>query len=79
MQEIGIDISGQRAKHVDEFRDAEFEYVLTVCDSARESCPILTGAHARLHQAFDDPAAVQGSEPERLAVFEGSATRSVSF
>jgi arsenate reductase (thioredoxin) len=69
MQEIGIDISAHRSKHVDEFRDVPFDYVLTVCDNARESCPILPGPGQRLHQAFDDPAAVQGSEPERLAVF----------
>ena len=69
MREIGIDISAQRSKHVDEFRQVQFDYVLTVCDNARESCPLLPGPGTRLHQAFDDPAAVQGTEPERLAVF----------
>ena len=69
MREIGIDISGHRSKHVDEFRDVDFDYVLTVCDNARESCPILPGPRRRLHRAFDDPAAVQGTEPERLGVF----------
>jgi len=69
MQEIGIDISAHRSKHVDELRDAQFDYVLTVCDNARESCPILPGPGKRLHQAFDDPAALQGPEPERLAAF----------
>ena len=69
MREIGIDISAHRSKHVDEFQDVAFDYVLTVCDNARESCPILPGPGKRLHQAFDDPAAVQGPEPERLAIF----------
>jgi len=69
MWELGMDISGHRSKHVDEFADENFDYVLTVCDSAKESCPVYPGHANRLHQSFDDPAAVQGSEPERLAVF----------
>jgi arsenate reductase (thioredoxin) len=69
MRELGIDISTHRSKSVDEFADENFDYVLTVCDSAKESCPIFPGHTNRLHRSFDDPAAVQGSEPERLAVF----------
>ena len=69
MKEIGIDISGHRSKSVDEFAGENFDYVLTVCDSAKESCPIYPGHTNRLHRSFADPAAVQGSEPERLAVF----------
>ena len=69
MREIGIYISGQRSKHVNEFADENFDYVLTVCDNANESCPIYPGHTRRLHRSFDDPAAVQGSEPERLGVF----------
>lgn len=69
MRELGIDLSGHRSKHVDEFADQPFDYVLTVCDNAKESCPIYPGHTNRLHRRFDDPAAVQGSEPERLAVF----------
>jgi len=69
MRELGIDISGHRSKHVDEFADQPFDYILTVCDNAKESCPIYPGHTNRLHRSFDDPAAVQGSEPERLAVF----------
>ena len=69
MKEIGIDISSQRSKSVDEFAGENFDYVLTVCDSAKESCPIYPGQTNRLHRTFVDPAAVQGSEPERLAVF----------
>jgi len=69
MRELGIDLSGHRSKHVDEFAGQAFDYVLTVCDNAKESCPIYPGHTNRLHRSFDDPAAVQGSDPERLAVF----------
>lgn len=69
MRELGIDISGHRAKSVDEFAGREFDYVLTVCDNARETCPVLPGHAGRLHHSFDDPAAVQGDEAERLAAF----------
>jgi arsenate reductase len=68
MKEIGIDISGHRSKTVDEFA-AVLDHVLTVCDNAKESCPIYPGHANRLHHSFDDPAAVQGSEEERLAAF----------
>jgi arsenate reductase len=69
MKEIGIDISGHRSKSVDEFADQRFDYVVTVCDSAKETCPIYPGHTNRLHQSFEDPAAVQGSAEERTAVF----------
>ncbi len=69
MRELGIDISGQRSKSVDEFARQQFDYVLTVCDNARESCPIYPGHANRLHHSFDDPAAVEGGEQERLAAF----------
>jgi len=57
MKEIGIDISGHRSKSVDEFAGQQFDYVITVCDNAKESCPIFPGAGQRLHQSFEDPAA----------------------
>lgn len=69
MNELGIDISGHRSKSVDEFRDQSFDYVLTVCDNAKESCPIYPGHANRLHHNFEDPAAVEGSEERRLAAF----------
>jgi len=69
MKELGIDISGHRSKHVDEFRDQEFDYVLTVCDNAKEICPVYPGHTNRLHHSFEDPAAVEGPEEERLAAF----------
>lgn len=69
MQERGIDISGHRSKHLDEFRAQPFDYVITVCDSAAETCPIFPGKAERVHWSFPDPAAVQGPEAERLAAF----------
>ena len=69
MKEIGIDISGHRSKIVDEFANESFDDVVTVCDNANESCPIFPGHANRVHHSFEDPAAVQGSEDERLASF----------
>ena len=69
MNELGIDISGHRSKSVDEFTGQQFDYVLTVCDNAKESCPIFPGQTLTIHHNFEDPAAVQSSENERLAAF----------
>ena len=69
MKEVGLDIAGHRSKSVDEFAGRRFDYVLTVCDNARETCPIYPGHANRLHCNFEDPAAVQGSQTERLAAF----------
>ena len=69
MKELGIDISGQRSKSVDDFAGRSFDYVLTVCDNAKETCPIYPGHANRIHRSFEDPAAVQGSAEERLAMF----------
>lgn len=69
MKELGIDISGHSSKSVDKFAGQKFDYVLTVCDKAKESCPIFPGQSIRLHRNFEDPAAMAGSVEERLAVF----------
>jgi arsenate reductase len=69
MNEIGIDISGHRSKSVDEFTAQEFDQVITVCDNAKESCPVFPGKTQRLHWPVEDPAAVQGSEEERQSAF----------
>src|ERR1700733_6156608 len=69
MREIGIDISDHRSKSVTEFEGQKFDYVITVCDSARESCPVFFGSAKRLHHSFDDPAALIASEHDRLALF----------
>lgn len=66
MNELGIDITSHRSKHVNEFTGQNFDYVLTVCDTAKESCPVFFGKAARLHHSFNDPAAVEGSEEKRL-------------
>jgi len=69
MQEIGIDIAGHRAKHVNEFLGQDFDYVLTPCDNANETCPVFPAKSRRLHRNFEDPAGVQGDGNARLAVF----------
>ncbi len=69
MRELGIDISGHRSKSVDEFAGRAFDYVITVCDNARENCPVFPGATRRVHWSFDDPATVDGDVETRLAVF----------
>ena len=69
MWELGIDISRHWSKSVEEFSGQNFDYVLTVCDHAKESCPIFPGNAVAIHHNFEDPAAAQGSEDERLAVF----------
>lgn len=69
MREIGIDISSHRSKSVEEFVSQPFEYIITVCDNARETCPIFPGEATRIHWSFSDPAAVEGTAAERLAAF----------
>jgi arsenate reductase len=69
MRELGIDISGHRSKSVEEFEGQNFDFVITVCDNARESCPVFFDSANRLHHSFEDPAALDGSEAERLALF----------
>jgi len=69
MKEVGIDITSHRSKHVDDFAGQNFDYVLTLCDNAKESCPVYFGKAVRLHHSFNDPAAVEGSKEERLDEF----------
>lgn len=69
MKEIGIDISSHRSKSVEEFTGEEFDYVITVCDNAKESCPVFPGNTKRIHWSFGDPAEAKGSDEEKLAVF----------
>ncbi len=69
MREVGIDISGHRSKSVDEFAGREFDFVITVCDHARENCPVFPARTRRVHWSFDDPAAALGDFNMRLAVF----------
>ncbi|HXD99438.1 MAG TPA: arsenate reductase ArsC [Candidatus Acidoferrum sp.] len=69
MDEVGIDLRGHDSKTVDRFVAQPWDYVITVCDSANERCPVFPGAATRLHWSFEDPSAAMGSEDERLAVF----------
>jgi arsenate reductase len=69
MDEIGIDISHQESKTLEQYLGEPFDYVITVCDEANEACPLFPGAKGRLHWSFEDPSQVTGSEEERLAVF----------
>lgn len=69
MNELGIDISSQRSESVELYADRAWDYVITVCDRAAESCPRFAGAEFTLHWTFDDPAAVQGSVERRLRAF----------
>lgn len=69
LAEIGIDISGHRSKSVEEFVGQPLDLVITVCDNAKESCPVFPGRTLRLHWPFEDPAHVKGTEEERKAAF----------
>jgi arsenate reductase len=70
MREVGIDISHHRSKSVDEFANEKFDFVITLCDRAAQTCPMFFGGTQRLHIGFPDPAAVTGSEEEKLAAFQ---------
>ncbi|MFO7929246.1 MAG: arsenate reductase ArsC [Actinomycetota bacterium] len=69
MEEVGIDISSHRSKSVDEFMGQDFDYVITVCDNARESCPVFPGKVKMVHWSFRDPASVIGSREKQLEAF----------
>lgn len=69
LEEAGLPTEGLRSKSVNEFIDHRFDYVVTVCDSARQTCPVFPGEGKRLHWGEDDPSAATGTEEERLAAF----------
>jgi len=69
MREAGIDLSGHHSKSVEEFLGQDFDYVITVCDNARETCPVFPATTRRIHWSIEDPAAVGGGEEERLSAF----------
>ena len=72
MAEAGVDIGNQKSKHVDDLADVGFDYVVTVCDHAHESCPVFPGRARIVHRGFDDPpqlASGAGTEAERLAPY----------
>jgi len=69
LAEAGIDASWARSKSVSEYLGQQFDYVVTVCDEARQVCPVFPGVHESLHWGYEDPAEAEGPEDERLAVF----------
>lgn len=69
MADVGIDISGARSKHLDEFIGDRFDYVITVFDAANESCPVFPGDPKRIHWSFPDPSQAEGTDEERLRAF----------
>ena len=69
MSEIGIDISNQKSKSVKEFLGQKFDYVITVCDNAKETCPVFPVKYKSLHWSLEDPAQAQGTEEEKLLIF----------
>lgn len=70
MGELGIDISGHRSKNVSEFEGQRFDYLITVCNNARETCPVFFGAAKQLHHSFEDPPpAAVGTDEERITIF----------
>lgn len=72
--EIGIDWSGARSKSVTEFLGQPFDYVITVCDRARQTCPVFPGKHNTLHWDLDDPAEVEGTDGQKLDAFRRTRT-----
>ena len=74
LAELGIDWSGARSKALTEFVDEPWDYVITVCDRARQACPVFPGAVNSLHWGLDDPSDVEGTDEERLAAFRRTAT-----
>ena len=69
LSEIGIDISDNKSKSVDEFTDKEIDYVLTVCDNAKKNCPYFPAKTKLIHHSFEDPADAAGDEKARLSIF----------
>jgi len=69
LEEVDVDTTGLRSKSVDEFRGQEFDAVITVCDQAREACPVFAGRGVRVHYSIADPAAVEGTHEEQLEAF----------
>ncbi|MCS7027227.1 MAG: arsenate reductase ArsC [Bacteroidia bacterium] len=69
MKEDGIDISNHTSNHVDEYKHIDFDFVITVCDSAKEKCPYFSSKAQKFHQSFEDPAKAQGTEEEIMAQF----------
>jgi arsenate reductase len=74
LNEAGLDHGWARSKSVSEYLGQSFDYVVTVCDQARQTCPVFPGVHESLHWGYEDPAAVEGTEEQRLAAFRSTLT-----
>lgn len=73
MAEMNIDIQEQRSKSLQQYIDEDFDFIITVCDRAREACPVFPGDPEQIHWSFEDPSTVEGSEQERFQVFRQTA------
>ena len=69
LKEVGVDISNNRSKSVNEFYNQEFDFVITVCDDAHEKCPVFPGSHTKIHKSFEDPARIKGNDKTKLEAF----------
>jgi arsenate reductase (thioredoxin) len=74
LDEAGLDHAWARSKSVTEYLGQSFDYVITVCDQARQVCPVFPGVHETLHWGYEDPAAVEGTDEERRAAFRSTLT-----
>jgi arsenate reductase len=75
LEEAGLPTSGLSSKSVQQFLGESFDYVITVCDQARQSCPVFPGSHESLHWGYEDPAAATGTDEERMRVFRSVFTQ----
>ena len=69
MAEAGVDISSHTSKHLDDLAGIDFDYIITVCDNAKEQCPVYPGGTKIIHKSFDDPAGITGTEEQVTAEF----------
>lgn len=79
MGEAGVDISSHKSQHVDDFAEIEFDYVVTLCDNAREQCPVFAGNAKLVHRAFDDPVMMIGTDDQIIAAFRRTRDEIRSF
>jgi len=79
MAEAGVDISMHTSKHVDELMGLDFDYVITLCDNARQNCPVFTGQTRLIHRTFEDPTLVMGSEEEIMTAFRKTRDKIRAF
>ena len=80
MREDGIDITGHTSNHVDEYKGIEWDFIITVCDHAKENCPFIPANNAlRIHRNFSDPSKVKGSEEEIHTAFESTREEIKAF